>query len=481
MSRLKKSTKNVNRVNMTIVSKLVKSTISVSVAITLSACVSSQSLDRTDEAKAAAKSSLPNTPSAWAMVQQNPGEVKVGWLAGFNDEVLNALVDEAQANNLNLKLAANNVDSARALAGQAASALAPKLNLQTGSSRSGTQEATGSSSQSISLQAGWELDLWGRIRSGNQAASQSVIAAEADYKFAQYSIAANVAQAYFAAIEAIQQLDIAQQSIDTLLETNRIVKVQYDNGVGDKQNLALAAADLASAQDSLASSKGARRDAIRSLELLLGRYPEAELKVSQDLPVLPESVPAGLPSDLLERRPDLIAAERRIAAAYNKLDQAKTARLPSVSLSGSLGGSSNSLGSLLDPANIAWSAASSLLAPLFDGGLTESQIAASTADQQAAVNSYTQAALSAFGEVETSLDQNVVLRQRVKALADNLSASEEALRIANVQFKEGEIALIDVLSIQQRVFSARRNLISVKRAMLSQHVTLNLALGGSWK
>ncbi len=470
-----------NNTPMTNVRTLLKSSIAVSVAFTLGACVSTESLDRTEEAKAAAKSSLPNTPSAWATVQQNPGEVKVGWLAGFKDDVLAALVEEAQANNLNLKLAASNIDSARALSRQAASALSPQFNLTAGSNRSGTREATGSSSQDIGLQAGWELDLWGRIRSGNQAAAQSVIAAEADYKFAQYSIAANVAQAYFAAIEASQQLDIAQKSIDTLLETNRIVKVQYENGVGDKQNLALAEADLASAQDGLASSKGARRDAIRSLELLLGRYPEAELKVSQNLPALPAAAPAGLPSDLLERRPDLIAAERRIAAAYNKVDQAKAARLPSVSLSGSIGGASNSLGSLLDPGNVAWRAASSLLAPLFDGGLTKAQIDASTADQQAAITSYTQAALSAFGEVETSLDQNVVLRQRVRALTDTLNSAEEALRIANIQFKEGEIALIDVLSIQQRVFSARRNLISIKRAMLSQHVNLNLALGGSWK
>ncbi len=470
-----------NATPMINVRTLLKSSIAVSVAFALGACVSTESVDRTDEARAAAKSSLPNTPSAWATVQQNPGEVKVGWLASFKDDVLAALVEEAQANNLNLKLAASNIDSARALSRQAASALSPQFNLTAGSNRSGTREATGSSSQDIGLQAGWELDLWGRIRSGNQAAAQSVIAAEADYKFAQYSIAANVAQAYFAAIEASQQLDIAQKSIDTLLETNRIVKVQYENGVGDKQNLALAEADLASAQDGLASSKGARRDAIRSLELLLGRYPEAELKVSQNLPALPAAAPAGLPSDLLERRPDLIAAERRIAAAYNKVDQAKAARLPSVSLSGSIGGASNSLGSLLDPGNVAWRAASSLLAPLFDGGLTKAQIDASTADQQAAITSYTQAALSAFGEVETSLDQNVVLRQRVRALTDTLNSAEEALRIANIQFKEGEIALIDVLSIQQRVFSARRNLISIKRAMLSQHVNLNLALGGSWK
>lgn len=461
--------------------KSMKGALVIGLSVALAGCVSNTAIDRTDEAKSAAKSSLPKIPLTWSMDQQNASQVQVGWINSFNDPVLERLVEEAQQNNLNLQLAASNVESARALSGQASSALTPRLDLSVDAGRNGTDQVTGNSNQSVGVQASWELDVWGRIRSGNQAAKQSLIAAEADYKFAQYSIAANVTQSYFASIEARQQLDIAQQLIDTLEETNRIVKVQFKNGLGDKQNLALAEADLASARDGLALSKGARRDATRSLELLLGRYPAAELTVSKELPTLPNAVPEGLPSQLLERRPDLIAAERRIAAAYNKVDQAKAARLPSISLSSSLGGSSNSLGSVLDPGNIAWQAASRLLAPLFDGGLIQSQIDASTADQQAAISTYAQAALRAFGEVETSLDQNMVLRQRVSALQDTLTASEEALRIANIQFKEGEIALIDVLTIQQRVFSARRNLISVNRAMLSEYVNLNLALGGSWK
>lgn len=455
--------------------------VAISAALALGGCVSNDSLDRTAVAKSAAADSLPATPSAWAATLQNAGEVQIGWLAGFNDAVLTALVNEAQLNNLDLKLAANKVDSARALAGQAAATLAPRLDLQAGVSGSGSQQSSNASRQNIGVQASWELDLWGRIRAGNQAAAHSVIAAEADYKFAQHSIAANVAQAYFAAVEAGQQLDIAQQLISTLQETVRIVKVQYNNGVADKQSLVLAQADLANAQDSLASSQGARRDAVRSLELLLGRYPQAELTVRQSLPALPPPVPPGLPSQLLERRPDLIAAERRIAAAYNKTDQAKVANLPSVSLSGSLGGASNSLGTLLNPSNIAWQAASSLLAPLFDGGLNEAQIAASNAEQQAAINRYAQAALAAFAEVETALDQNWVLQQREAALNEALKAAEEAFRIAVIQFKEGEIALLDLLTIQQRIFNARRNVIAINRARLSQHLSLNLALGGSWR
>lgn len=449
-------------------------------AVSLTACVSTDSLDRTATANQQARQSLPDTPISWKSAQQSIGSVEVGWLESLNDPVLTKLVEEAQSNNANLELAAANVDSARALSNQASASLLPQVGLQVGASQSGTREATGSSNLSLGVQTSWELDLWGRLRSGDQASYQSLVAAEADYKYAQYSIAASVAQAYLAAIEANRQLALAQQTIDVIGQTIDIVQLQFDNGVANQQDLSLARSDFAAAQDGLASSGGAQRSAVRSLELLLGRYPEAELQVANELPTLPEAVPAGLPSELLERRPDLIAAERRIAAAFNQLDQAKAAKLPSLSLSGSLGGASNSLGSLLDPANIAWQAASSLVAPLFDGGLLQSQVDAADANQKAAIASYRDAALNAFSEVETALDQGSVLIERQRALSESLSSAEDALRISELQFKEGEISLVDVLTIQQRVFTARQNLLSIERASLSQWVDLNLALGGAW-
>lgn len=443
-------------------------------------CVSS-SKDRLEDAKITAKSSLPAAPATWKSAQESVGEVQIGWLARLNDPILEELVEEAQNNNSNLELAAANVDNAKALSIQASAGLLPQLRLQSGALSTGTRDVTAPSRISLGLQSSWEIDLWGRLRAGQQASYQSLAAAEADYTFAQYSIAASVAQAYLASIEAKGQLEIAQKTIAALEQTNNIVQVQFANGTTDEQSVALARSDLAAAKEGLAASQGAQRNAIRSLELLLGRYPQAELEVAGKLPVQPESVPAGIPSTLLERRPDLISAERRIAAAFNQLDQAKTARLPAISLSGSLGGASNSLGTLLDPANVAWQTAANLLAPLFDGGIIQAQIDAANANQKAAIASYRQAALSAFAEVETALDQEQVLQQRLTSLRVSKSSAEEALRIAELQYKEGEISLVDVLTIQQRVFSARQRLLSIERAALSQWVDLNLALGGSWK
>jgi NodT family efflux transporter outer membrane factor (OMF) lipoprotein len=456
-----------------------RTAMAICIAALVSNCATS-SLSRVEEAKAATAASLPDLPTQWVSIQQRIGDVKVSWLEKLNDPALNSLVLEAQKNNRNLQAMAASVDGARALANQAASSLSPQLGASVGNTSAGAVEGSGSNNFNVGLQASWEADLWGRIRSGNLAAQENVVAAEAEYKFAQYSLAANVAKTYFVAIEANKQLEIAQKSVDTVVETNRIVQVQFDNGLANQQNISLAKADLASAQDGLVSSKAGQRDATRSLELLLGRYPSAELGVDQSLPTLPNTLPVGIPSQLLERRPDLVAAERKVAAAFNRLDAAKAAKLPNLSLSGSLGGTSNSLSNILNPANFAWQAIGSLVAPIIDGGRLDAQVEAATADQKAAVAGYAQAALNAFADVEKALDQGSVLRERVAALTTVLVESEKALKIANLQFDEGEISLLDVLILQQRVFSARSGLLSINRASLTQFVDLNLALGGSW-
>ena len=457
-----------------------RSTLFLGIAFfSLTACAS---ITSREEAGMAARGELPELPATWAVAQEAVGDVNVGWIASFNDPVLSALVEEAQANNKNLQIAAANVERSLALAKQAGAALKPNVNLVAGASESGRIDPGGSSSSfNAGLQLNWELDIWGRIRSGQQAAAASAEAAEAEYLFSQYSLAAGVARAYFLAVEAGLQEQVAQGTVDALKETARIVNVQYENGLASAQDLALTRSDLATAQDTLTATSGAKRDAVRALEILLGRYPGAELDVRDTLPDAPASPPAGVPSEILERRPDLIAAERNVAAAFNSLDSAKAAKLPAISLTSNVGGASGSLSNLLDPANVAWTVAGNLVAPLFDGGARQSQVEISTADQKQAVAAYGQAALNAFGEVESNLDQGVVLDKRLAALNEAAGEANEAYRVARLRYDEGETDLIDVLSIQQRVFAAESNLTSVRRALLEQRVNLNLALGGSWE
>lgn len=457
---------------------VLKTAIVIGAATLLVACAN---ITSREEASAAAIASLPETPDAWAAVQRQAGDVEVGWIARFDDPVLAALVKEAQANNKNLQIAAANVDRSRALARQAGAALKPNVGLNVGAQEGGVLDPGGSTTQlSAGLQLNWELDVWGRIRSQQQAAASSAEAAQADYKFSQYSLAAGVARAYFIAIEAGLQEGVARRTVDALTETARIVNVQYENGLASSQDLALTKSDLATAQDTLTATSGAKRDAVRALEILLGRYPGAELELRDGLPAAPSAPPAGVPSGILERRPDLIAAERNVAAAFNSLDSAKAAKLPAISLTSNIGGSSGSLSNLLDPTNVAWTVAGNLVAPLFDGGARDAQVQISTAEQKQAIAAYGQAALDAFGEVESNLDQGVVLDEREAALKEAASEAAEAYRVARLRYDEGETDLIDVLSIQQRVFATESNLVSVERLRLEQRVNLNLALGGSW-
>ena len=459
-----------------------RNTVCVSSLLLLVSCASTSSRQKSESAvKEATRLEAGATPQEW-VEQSVIGAVEVDWIDSFQDDTLVKLVREAQDNNKDLQAAAANVERSRALAVQAGAGLKPAVSLTGGGSRSGIIEsgAPEASSYTVGAQIDWELDLWGRVRSGAQAAAESAAAAEADYRYTQHSIAAAAARAYFANIEANLQLGIARENLKITEETLRIVNVTAESGVAARQDVALAQADLASARESLTSLEGSQRDASRSLEVLLGRYPSAELKVRESLPEVPDLPPAGVPSEILERRPDLVAAERRVASAFKALDQAKAARLPSLSLTSNVGGSSSDLSDLLDPTNVAWRLGANLLAPIFDGGARRAQVEAATADQKAALASYGQAALKAFQEVESGLDQGVVLSKRIHEIVIVERESAEAYRLADIRYKEGESELLDLFAFQRRLISARANLASLRRALLEQRVNLHLSLGGDW-
>ena len=452
------------------------------VSVLIAACAAPSQREVEQQVDQAVSEELPEVSQAWQTATA-AGPVQVGWIDSFNDPVLSRLVREAQANNPSLRAAAASVEQARALARQAGANLTPDINLTAGAGRGGRFESDNAPGNQfdVGLQVGWELDLWGRIRSGTAQAAASAQAAEADYRFAQYSLAANTAIAYFTAIEANVQTSIAQNNLSVLERTQGIVDAQFAEGLASAQDVALSRTDLASAREQVVTLEGAQRSALRALELLLGRYPAADIEVREALPDAPESPPAGVPSELLERRPDLIAAERQVAAAFNATNQAKAARLPSLSLTGNLGGSSSELSDVLNPANVAWNIGTSLLAPIFDGGRLRENVTIATAEQEASLAQYADAALRSFSDVETALDQGVVLDQREQALHEAVDQASEAYRLADLRYREGETSLLDLLTIQQRELATRSNRSSVQRLLLEQRISLHLALGGSWE
>lgn len=420
------------------------------------------------------------TPESWAIKAEQYDD-STQWLETFNDPMMLKLIAEGKANNFDLRVAAGNMDKAWLLAKQSGAALKPNADLSLGRADSGSVNAGSSSGNfNVNLQVSWELDVWGRIRAGIDATTASAQAAESDYHFALHSLSANIAKTYLKAIEAKLQADITRKNLSILNETMRITQVKYDNGLASGQDIALNRANLASAQEQLLKIEGSQRDAMRALEVLLGRYPNANLEMPAALPDLPRPPPAGIPSEMLERRPDIVSSERKIASAFNATAQAKAARLPKISLTSNIGGTSSSLADIISSPNVAWQLGSNLVVPLFDGGKRKIDVEIATVEQKQAIANYAQAALTAFSEVENNLDQGTVLANRETALNDALKQSNKAYSIAKLRYKEGETELLDTLQIQQQAIKAESNLLSIKRTQLEQRINLYLALGGSW-
>lgn len=445
--------------------------------IVLSAC---QSAPKADRAAIEAAMDIQDVPRTFSGASSEVGNVAGGWIDPIGDPILSALIAEAQSKNPTVQILQATVAEARALSQQARSARFPQLNMSVGAERTGTQASTPASAISLGVDVSWEADVWGRLSSQQSAAGASLLAVEADLAGAQNLLAAQVAGGYVLAIELGRQEEILAQVVESLEEIQRIVRVREDAGLASRQDAALATADLANAQESLKEIQGARRQSLRSLELLIGRYPNAEAGVGAALPGVPNAPAAGLPSQLLERRPDLVAADRRVAAAASSLDLAKAARLPSLQLSSSVGGASNALQDILSPSNLAWRTGSALVAPLFTAGRLQAEEDAAAARLDASIQAYLQAALTAFAEVEAALDQRAIIDARLKDAALAAESNQEAFDIAVARFDVGETDLLDVLTIQQRLLESQSGLATLQRAQLDQYIALSLALGGGW-
>ncbi|MEM1197636.1 MAG: TolC family protein [Pseudomonadota bacterium] len=450
------------------------------VVLALPGCIG---LSSDQDVASAVAEDLPALPDTWVVDGAPVGEVRIGWIEAVGDPVLTELVLEAQANNPDIRAAAANLDAARALVQQARAPLLPAINANFNADRTDTQFPfpIDQTIYSATLQGSWEVDLWGRVRSGRNAAYASAQAVEADLRFAQYSLAAGVASAYFASVEAAEQVSVANRTVEALAEIDRIVQVRYREGFASRQDTATTSSDLESARDSLAQAENAARNAKRALEVLCGRYPAQNVSIAESQATAPPPPPAGLPAELLERRPDVIAAERRVASAFANLDQAKAAQLPQIVLTAAGGGRSDDLGSILDSGNLLWSIIGDILQPIFDNGLRGAQEDEADANKRAAIALYTSTALAALQDVENNLDAVEVLARREFILETAAEAAGTAYSLAQLQYQEGEIDLIDVLNFQQRLFAAESNLVSVRRQRVDQWVGLNLALGGTWE
>lgn len=402
------------------------------------------------------------------------GRVDDGWIATFGDTRLEALVDEAIANNLNLQIAASQVERAAGLARLAGASLKPMVGLGGGAGQTWSQtDVLNGSSYNAALTMNWEVDVWGKLRQRAAAGEAGLEATTADYEFARQSIAATTAKTWFLAIEITQQLNLAKESVDIFSEILKIVKTKERVGQVTMQDVYLTDADLSSAEESVQQATAARESILRGLEVLLGRYPAADMETAAEPLPLPPSISVGVPSDLIARRPDLQAAEARVRAAFFLKEEARLAKLPSFNLSLSAGSASltDYMGNL----------AAGVVAPLYTGGALEGQLEVATADQKAAVASYGQAVLTAFQEVENALGNERIFAKRQDLLEKVVEDNQNAYRLARTQYDVGRIEVLDVLQIQARVLAAKSALIRIQNERLAARIDLHLALGGSFE
>jgi outer membrane protein, multidrug efflux system len=418
-------------------------------------------------------------PGAWKSPGGVAEPVAHAWLASFNDAALSALVAEALTYNSDLRAAAAVVEQANGLLRVAGAPLLPAVNLA--GVWSGKSSSGGSGLDGIFLNASLELDIWGRVRYGKSAAQEQSLAAAADYAYARQSLAAIVAKSWFLAIETGLQREIALDSLRSAEALEQVATDRLRIGNGNELSLAVARGNAGSFRDTVRQIELSREQALRALELLLGRYPAAEIAVASALDPMPPPPPVGLPSQLLERRPDVFAAERRVAAAFNRIGEARAAQLPRISLTAGVSSISSDVFVLQDRSNPAWGLGANLLAPLFQGGALRGQVDVRTAEQQQAVAAYASAGLRAFNEVEGALSAEFALRDRAVLLEATVRDNARALELSQIQFRVGSV---DVSAVQQRqltLYSVRMSRLRVQSEQLAQRVNLHLALGGSFE
>jgi multidrug efflux system outer membrane protein len=417
-------------------------------------------------------------PTAWKAGGE-AGTITDNWLATFNDAQLDALVTEAIAHNPDLRVTAARVEQAAQYIAVAKAALLPAVNIfGSGGTKKGGEDAL----QILSLAVSWEIDLWGRWRYARNAAQEDYAAMQADFEFAHQSLAAMTAKSWFTASETWMQLQIAEEMVKSAQQLLAFADQRQQVGVGNEQDIALARANLGTLEDSARQIRFAHEQALRALELLIGRYPATELQPRHDLARLPGPVPAGMPLEMLERRPDLIAAERRVAAAFNRVGEAKAARLPRLFLNANLRALDSAILSFApDFKNPTGGYGAKLLAPVYQGGALQAQVEIKTLEQKEAVADYARMALRAIGDVENALAAGKTLDEREQLLQATVADNQRALELTQTNYRVGKSDLRAAEQQHLSVYAARLALLRVQSEQLAQRVNLHLALGGSFE
>lgn len=418
-------------------------------------------------------------PAGWTAAHDG-GSVATGWVSAFRDRRLNALVTEALANNTDLRIAAAQVELAQAALALAGAPMFPAINADGAAlarrelDRNDPDHVAG-----LGIGLNWELDFWGRIRSSQASSAARLRATENDLLAARLSVAGLVSKSWFTLISLNQSAGLAREQADIYRAQLALVQDKFAAGAVDQVDPALAKASLAGAEALVAEVEAQMQAATRALEVLLGRYPSAELRAASSFPALPARVAAGVPANLLNRRPDVLAAQAQVDSAFYAVKAAELALLPSFSLTGSAGAANIELLDVLKLAPDVLSVGLSVLQPIFNGGALNAGIEGATARQKAAIAAYGTTILTAFRQVETALANEVYYRQRLGLITDQSRDYKDAVALSVDKYNAGTISLQNLLQMQADLLASDQAVIDATSGLLINRVDLYLALGGT--
>jgi len=403
------------------------------------------------------------------------------WWTLFNDPQLTSLAEQVEVSNQNVAAAVASYAQARALVQEQRASLFPSLGLNLSADRSGGRNTDSATSYRSSIGASWEPDIWGRLRAGVSAAGANAAASAADLAAARLSAQGELAINYFSLREADAAIALLATTIAGYERVLVITRNRFDAGIAAKSDVLQAETQLANARVDLLSQQRQRAQLEHAIAILIGKAPaEFTLAPAPGQAGVPE-IPVGVPSLLLERRPDIASAERRVAAANAQIGIARSAYYPNIGLSGSVASGGSKVGDLFNASNLLWSLGTSVAQSLFNAGATRANVQGAEAQHQAAVARYRQTVLTAFGAVEDQLTatrvlaEQQVLRQQASQAADQTEA-----QMLN-RYKAGQVSYTEVVQAQASALSARRALVQLQADRQTTAVALIQSLGGGWQ
>ena len=454
-------------------------------ALALAACTMGPDYTRPEASAPAAWKELPPHKAA-APADAAP---RGAWWEAYGDPVLNDLETQVAAANQTLRAAEANYRAARAAVGAARAGLFPTLGGSLGVTRAGggggSRSGSGSGSggraataYSATLDAQWELDLWGRIRRLVEAAQDTAQASAADVENTRLSLQAELASDYLQLRVADAARRVLEETVAGYERSLVLTQNRYNAGVAARVDVVQGEAQLLAARASLVDIEATRAQLEHAIAALIGKAPmDVSIAVVDTVPAVPD-IPAGVPSELLERRPDIAGAERRVAAANAQVGAATAAIFPTLTLSASGGFLGSSLANWISLPNRVWSLGAAFAGPLFDAGLRQSQREQAAANYDATVADYRQTVLDAFRDVEDNLALLRVLDEESKVQAEALRAARESVALTQNQYRAGLVAYLNVVTVQAVAFNAERTALELSGRRLVAAVNLVKALGG---